>query len=155
AHACGVVRATRPTPRRALVAVAPDCFAHRYGEIVPRALEPRMDGEGAPEHRRRLAVPAERHVAEPLPRQRPEVVRVARERLLAVGDRALVVLGHVADGRALVPALGERGRLLDHLREDRLGPAEIAPLHRPDALAHERVDPAAPRAAPHLPPRRL
>src|SRR5207244_3962522 len=88
----------------------------------------------------RLAVAAERHVAEPGARQRAEVMRVARERLLAVGDRALVVLGHVADGRALVPALGERGSPRDHAGEDGLGAGEVPALHDGDALAKERVD---------------
>jgi len=58
------------------VTVAANSFAERGGEVVTHALETRMHAESAPEHRRRLAVPAERHVAEPLPRQRAEVVRL-------------------------------------------------------------------------------
>src|SRR5437879_12225558 len=98
-RAAGCGRPLPPAPARApaagSVAVPANRLAHGHREIVPRPLETRMHGEGAPEQSRRLAVAAQRHVAEPLTRQRAEVVRVPRERLLAVGDRALVVLGHV------------------------------------------------------------
>src|SRR5215831_2189106 len=97
-----------------MVAVAADGLAHRHAEILARALQARMHDEGPAKHRGRLAGAADGHVAEPLTRQRAEVVRIAPEGLLTVSDRALVVLGDVADGRALVPALGELGSPRDH-----------------------------------------
>src|SRR5439155_818803 len=153
-----VLRAQRESQRshlRTLVAVTPDGLAERDGQVVARSAESWMHRQRATEHRRSVAVTAERHVAEPRARERAEVVPVARERLLAVGDRALVVLGDVADGRSLVPPLGERGGLGDHPREDRLGSNEIAALHGRHSLAQQRVDLAVARAVPHLPQRRL
>src|SRR5439155_7369576 len=97
-HARRVVRGPLPHRARrahrlqALVTVAADSFAQRGGEVVANAPETGMHAESAPEHRRRLAGAAEGHVAEPLPRQRAEVVRLPLERLLAVIDRAFVVL---------------------------------------------------------------
>src|SRR5882724_3456653 len=114
-----------------------------------------MHRERPPEHRRRFAMAAERHVAEPGARERAEVVPIARERLLAIGDRALVVLGDVADRRPLVQALGEFRRLSDHAGEDILGSGQIAALHGRDALTKQRVDLTVARAMPHLPQRRL
>src|SRR5207244_10663164 len=121
------------------VAVTATRRAQRHRAIVAGAGETWMHRESAPEHRRRLAVAAERHVAEPGARQRAEVMRVARERLRAIGDRALVVLGHVADGRALVPPLGERGSPRDHAGEDGLGAGEVPALHDGNALAEDRA----------------
>src|SRR4029450_9694291 len=122
------------------VTVAADGLAHRHVEVVARALKARMHDEGAPEHRGRLAGPGAGHVAEPLARQRAEMGWIAPERLLAVGDRALVVLGDVADGRALVPTLGELRRPRDHAGENVLGAGEITALHQLDSLAQERID---------------
>src|SRR5207247_1173634 len=83
-------------------------------------------GQGQPGQIGRLAERPERQMAEALVRKRPEMARVARERLAAVGDRARVILCQVSDGGALVPALGKRRRLLDQPREDRPGRGQIA-----------------------------
>src|SRR5262245_30490839 len=114
-----------------------------------------MDGERSPEHRRGLPVLAERHVAQPLPREGPEVRGVARQRLAAVADRSLVVLREIAGGGPLVPPLGEFRRALDDAREDLLGLREVLALHRLDAADEKRVELLDPRATPHLPERRL
>src|SRR5215510_882658 len=134
-----------------MVAVAADGLAHRHAEILTRALQARMHDEGTAKHCGRLAVAADGHVAEPLTRQRAEMVRIAPERLLAVGDRALVVLGDEADGRALVPAFGKLGSARDHAGEDVLGRGEIAALHQLDPFAQERVDLRVAGAMPHGP----
>src|SRR3989454_12325186 len=109
----------------------------------------------SPEEIGRLADLAERQMAEALARKRPEMARVARERLAAVGDRARVILCQVSDGGALVPALGKRRRLLDQSREDRLRGRQIVTLDRLDPLAQERVQLRIARSVPHLPQRRL
>src|SRR5438445_7071042 len=100
--------------------VPPYELAQRRAQVLSRAAEVRMHGQRQPEEIGRLAELAERQMAEALARKRPEMARVARERLAAVGDRARVILCQVSDGGALVPALGKRRRLLDQPREDHL-----------------------------------
>jgi len=112
-----------------------------------------MDGQGAAEEVGGLAVLLERDMAESLARQRAEMIRVARERLAAVGDRAGIVLRHVSDGRALVPALGELRRPLDQPREDGVGLRELLTLHRLDPLEEECVELRVTRLVPQLPQR--
>src|SRR4030095_7967307 len=65
--------------------------------------------------------------------------------------RALVVLGEIPDGGALVPALGEIRGTLDDAGEEILGLAEVVALQGLDALVHPRVHLGVPRAAPHVP----
>src|SRR5262249_35474108 len=94
---------------------------------------------------------AERHVAEALPGQSPEVMGLPRQRLATIQDGALVVLGEIARGRALVPSLDEFRRPGHNPGEDALRFSEVAPLHRLDALGQTRVDLGVPRPTPHLP----
>src|SRR5262249_41945758 len=101
----------------------------------------------------RLAVLRERHVTEALAGQRPEVIRVARERLAAVGDRAGIVLRHVPDRRALVPALGELRRRVDQPREDAVSLFQTSALHRLDAPQKQGIELAPSRLMPQLPQR--
>src|SRR5437660_11378405 len=69
-------------------------LVQRRPQIRSAALEMGMDSQGAAEEVGGLAVLLERDVAEALARQRAEMIRVARERPAAVGDRAGVVLRH-------------------------------------------------------------
>src|SRR5207245_3114384 len=112
--------------------VPPYELAQRRGQVVSGAVEVRMHGQRQPEEIGRLAELAERQMAEALARKRPEMARVARERLAAVGDRARVILCQVSDGGALVPALGKRRRLLDQSRGGRLRVPPLVSLARPD-----------------------
>ena len=70
-----------------------------------------MHREGAPEQDRRLAVLAEGKVTEALAGEGAEVMRISGQGLAAVGDGTLEVLREKADGRSLVPAFDELGRL--------------------------------------------
>src|ERR1700675_1616998 len=86
----------------------PVCFhdlAHRGGEVVTGGFEVRVDGQRAPEEIGGLAVLTQGDVAKTLTRQRPEVVGLARESLLAIRDGRGVVFSEVSHRRALVPAL--------------------------------------------------
>src|SRR5712692_3717059 len=71
-------------------------LAHRGGEVVTGGFEVRVDGERAPEEVGGLAVLTQCDVAETLAGQRPEVVGLAREGLLAIGDGCRVVLLQVS-----------------------------------------------------------
>src|SRR5712691_2741415 len=126
-------------------------LADGHPEVLPRAAEMRVHGQGAPKELRRLAELAQHEVAEPLAGQRPEVIGIARERLLAVRDRRLVVLGDIAQGRALVPPFREGRRFLDETVESRLGGRQVLALHRLDALGEEAVEARIAGAVPHLP----
>src|SRR5262245_959630 len=90
-------------------------LAEGDAEVLTRAVEMGMNGQSPAKQIGGLAIFAERHVAEPLPRERAEVVRVPCERLPAVRDRVLVLLRHVPNRRALVPSLREARRGLDEL----------------------------------------
>src|SRR5581483_2649113 len=120
-------------------------------EVRAGAVEMRMHGKGAAEQTGRLLILADGQMTETLSGQGAEVIRVSRERLAAVGDRAREVPGQVAHGGALVPGLGEVGRRLDQLREDVRRPPEILPLHRLDALAQPPVELRPARLMPELP----
>src|SRR4029077_7188891 len=80
---------------------------------------------------------------------------IAPKRLLAVGDRPREILGHVADGGPLVPALRELGGALDDAGEHALRGLELLPLDRLDALAEEPVHVRNAGVTPHLPERGL
>src|SRR5687767_14611900 len=80
-------------------------LAQRRAQILAGVLEMRMDLERPSEQGRGLAELAERDVAQPLAGQGAEVIRIPRERLHAVRDRAFVVARHVPEGGALVPGL--------------------------------------------------
>src|SRR5947208_7237268 len=82
---------------RRMTAGAPGCsrrsvplheLAQRRAQVLSRAAEVRMHDQRQPKEVGRFAELAERQVAEALTRKRPEMARVARERLAAVGDRA-------------------------------------------------------------------
>src|SRR2546427_1765691 len=124
-----------PVPR----SVPADDGGGRGLDVRARGGQGGVDLEGAPEHRRRLLPLLERDVTEALTAERTEVPGLAGERLAAVGDGALEVLGHVADGGSLVPALGELRRGLDERGERGLGGREILLLHRRDASGQDRV----------------
>src|SRR5262245_2471170 len=97
-------------------------------------LEARVYGEGAPEAAGRVAMLVERGVAEPLPGERAEVVRVQADDLLAVGDGRRVVGRQEARCGALVPALGERGRPLDDTAEGRDRAEPVLRFHGAEAF---------------------
>src|SRR5258706_256519 len=78
----------------------------------------RMDLQGAAKRDRGLAELAERHMAEPLAGSGAEMIRIARQRLPAVGDGGRETAQHEARGGALVPALGEAGVELDDAAEE-------------------------------------
>ena len=78
--------------------VASHGLAEGEAEVAAGGVEMGMDRERAAEERGGLAVLTEGHVAESLARQRPEVVGLPGEGRLAIGDRAIVVLGEVAHG---------------------------------------------------------
>src|SRR5581483_6377270 len=82
ARSRGAARARRRHARA--VAVAADQGRLDPGQVPAHLLEPRMDRQGAAEAARRGAELAERGVAEPLARQRAEVMRVQPHDLLAV-----------------------------------------------------------------------
>src|SRR2546426_2260818 len=63
-------------------------LAQRRAQVLARTAKVRMHGQRQPKEIGRLTELAEPQVAEALTRKRPEMVRVARERLAAVGDRA-------------------------------------------------------------------
>src|SRR6266536_5297368 len=114
-------------------------LAQRRAQIGPRAAEVWMHGQRPAETVGLFLVLLEREVAEALPRQRAEVVRVARDGLTAIRDRARIVLRDEARGRALVPAFRVPRRHLDHAREERLRRLHVLPLHRLDPLAEDRI----------------
>src|SRR5256712_10661936 len=118
-----------PVPR----SVPADDRGGRGLEVRARGGQGGVDLEGAPEHRRRLLPLLERDVAEALTAERPEVPGLAGERLAAGGDGAPAVLGPVADGGSLCPALGELRRGLDERGERGPGGREILLAQRRDA----------------------
>src|SRR5215831_19337704 len=61
-------------------------LAESDAQVAPCAAEVRMYREGAPEELSRLLELSQHEVAEPLARQGPEVVRIAREGLPTVRD---------------------------------------------------------------------
>src|SRR5919198_6529504 len=88
---------------------------------------------------RRFAKFIERHVTEPLAGGGAEMICIARQRLLAVGDRAREIALHEAHGSAFIPAFGKVGLELDDAAEERFRLSEFLPLHRFDAGAKESV----------------
>src|ERR1700730_9831113 len=120
-------------------------------EILPRAAQMGMHGEGPTEELGGLAELSQHEVAESLAGEGAEVVGIARERLPAVRDRRLVVLGDIAKGRALVPPFREGGRFLDEAGERGVGGGNVLTLHRVDALGQEAVEARIARAVPHRP----
>src|SRR2546428_10583055 len=91
-------------------------------------------------------------MAEALTRERAEMIRIARESLPAVGDRADVVLREVSYRRALVPAFGELRRRFDQPREEAVRLLELLALHRLDPLQEQRVERRLTGLGPQLPP---
>src|SRR6266511_5408538 len=122
------------------MSIALDGFGESERELVSHRREIRIHREGAPEHRRRVAWLAEGQMAQTLSREGAEVIRLAGDGLLAIGDGAFVVAREVAHGGALVPAFGEVGRARGEPGEARFGLDEILALHRLDALEEKRVD---------------
>src|SRR5207244_11732506 len=120
-------------------------------EILPRAAQMGMHGEGPTEELGGLAELSQHEVAEPLAGEGAEVVGIARERLPAVRDRRLVVPGDVTKGRALVPRFREGGRFLDETRERGVGGGDVLTFHRIDALGEEAVEARIAGAVPHPP----
>src|SRR5262245_13511024 len=100
-----------------LVPVPLHRLVERDRQVVAGGGEMRMDLERPTEHRCGFAVLAERQMAQALPGERAEMMRLPRERLATIGDGALVVAGEVADRRPLVPGFGESGGERDHPRE--------------------------------------
>ena len=90
-------------------------------------------------------------MTQPLAGKCPEVARVPRERLLAVGDRAPVVAGQVSRGGPLVPPLREVRGLRDDLGEQGQRAVEPPALHGLDAAAQEGIDRRASGLAPEVP----
>ncbi len=68
------------------------------------------------------------------------MARLERQRSGYVVERIAVVIQHIVDRGTLVPGLGELGSDLDHLIEDLERLAQVAAVHRRDALAHQQID---------------
>src|SRR5687767_741408 len=126
---------------------------HGRPEIGAGAVQMRMNRERAPAQICGLAIFAEGEVAERLPRERAEMMWIARERLATVGDGADVVLREITDRRPLVPALREAGRDRDQPVEMLLGLRELLRLHGLDAAPQQVVELRPPRLMPQLPER--
>src|SRR5918992_1753611 len=77
--------------------------ALRFGksEVLAHCVQMRMNLQRAAKTDRRLAELADRHMAETLPGSGAEVIGIARQSFLAVGDGIAEVLHHVAYGSAL------------------------------------------------------
>src|SRR5215470_5272321 len=126
-------------------------LAERGAQVVARAPQVRMHGEGAPEEQGRLVELAQHQMAEALAREGPEVVGIAGEGLSTIRNGGGIVLGHVTDGGPLVPSLREgRGRL-DEAGEGGFRRVQILPLHRLDPVAEHPVEPRVAGAVPHPP----
>src|SRR5438105_15588437 len=95
----------------------------------------RVDFESFAKTDRRFAKLVKRHVAKPLSGSGAEVFGVARQSLLAVGNRTAKVLAQVAHGRALGPALGETGLTLADAAKELFRASQLVLLHSRDAGA--------------------
>src|SRR5437879_1221815 len=115
----------------------------------------RVDFESFAKTDRRFAKLIKRHVAKPLSGSGAEVIGVARQSLLAVGNRTAKVLAQVAHGRALVPALGETGLKLDDTAKELFRVCQLLLLHSLDAGAKHSVGFRIARAAPSAPENRF
>src|SRR5262249_6365087 len=86
-------------------------LAERGAQVVARAPQVWMNGEGAPKEQGRFVELAQHQMAEALARECPEVVGIAGEGLSAIRNGGGGVLGHVGDGGSLVSFLRKgRGR---------------------------------------------
>ena len=83
--------------------------------------------------------------------QRAEMARLEIERALDVEHRGAEVAHQIVQGGALVPALGEVGRLLDHPIEALEGDRGTGLRHRQHALLQQQVDLRVARLAPDPP----
>ena len=77
----------------------------------------RMDFQCATKADRRLAEFVQRHVTEPLAGSGAKMIRIARQRLLAIGNGTGKIAPHEAYGRPIVPAFGKVGLELDDAAE--------------------------------------
>src|SRR5882724_3283108 len=136
-----------------LDSIPPHQLVQRRPQIRAPALEVGMDRQRAPEQIRGFPELGEGQVAEALTRERAEMIRVAREGLPAVLDRAGIALREVSYRRALVPAFGELRRRLDQPREEAVRLLELLALHRLDPLQQERVELRLTGLVPQLPQR--
>ena len=87
----------------------------------------------------RLFLVAERAVAEAEPREGAEVAGLTLERLVDIGDGALVVAHQVAQRSTAVPALGEVRPVFDDPVEDRVRLVEATRGERPIAREEHPV----------------
>src|SRR5262245_46522959 len=118
-------------------------------------LEVGIHGEGALEVAEGLLRLVQLQVDLPVAGQRPPVLRVALDHLVAVLQRLVVVADQEVDGRALVPALRELGLEPDDLAEGGDGRLALALVHLLHPHREERVHLRVARPAPHLPDRVL
>src|SRR5262245_32100909 len=118
-------------------------------------LEVGIHGEGALEVAEGLLRLVQLQVDLPVAGQRPPVLRVALDHLVAVLQRLVVVADQEVDGRALVPALRELGLEPDDLAERGNGGLALALVHLFHSHLEERVHLGIAGAAPHLPDRIL
>ena len=136
------------------ISAAP-AFGFRQREVVAHRVEMWMDFQCAAKTDCRLAVLAKRHVAEPLPGRRAEVIRISRQSFLAIGDGAGEVFSHEADRGALVPTLREVRSNVDDAREFGFCFGKLALLHCVYPNAEDPVRFGISRTAPGSPKHRF
>ena len=89
------------------VTIIAGTFGFGERQILAHRFQMRMDLERSPKADRRFTELAQRHVTESLARSRAEVIGVARQSFLAIGDGVPEVPHHVTHRRALVPTFGK------------------------------------------------
>jgi hypothetical protein len=102
-----------------------------YGErkIMTHGFQMGMNFERPAKTNSRFAVLANRHVAKPLTGGSTEVIRVSRQRFLAVGDGTCEVSPHEAYGGALISTFRKAGSDIDDACKFRLRFCQLSLLH--------------------------
>jgi hypothetical protein len=94
-------------------------------------------------------------MAETLPGSSAEVIRIARQSFLAIGDRVGELFHHVAYGSSLIPTFGKVWSPLDDPAEQNIRFGEFALLHRFDPSAKNPLGLGIAGAAPASPENRF
>ena len=136
------------------IAAASAC-RFREGQVMARAMQMRMNLQRPAETNRGFMILSQRQMAKSLTGRRAEMVWVTHQSRLAIGDRPVKVIAHVADRRSLIPALGKLRRRVNDGCEELFGVFQPAILHGIDTGAKNSVDFRICRTAPSAPENRL